>query len=126
MEDGSRCTAYKQNGSDGCYLHGKKIIPATKKAARLSLDLLRDMSIDRLYEILQLSNDEKLVAKVGLAVLDRTGFGPRTVVAVEEQREDLESLSLEELDARIDNLRQRAQAVMSRGKEVNEAAPGVH
>jgi hypothetical protein len=61
---------------------------------------LRGAAIDALDELIMFSPDDKVKLSAALAVLDRTGLGPKSTLTVEEKAEDLSKLTLAQLQER--------------------------
>jgi len=63
------------------------------------------------------ADDEKVQVQAALGILDRTGYGPKSTVSVEDEREDLTKLT-------PDELRQRALNIAAQIAENNPPSEG--
>jgi hypothetical protein len=82
-------------GSSVCVLHGGSI-PAAKEQIERALLALQESAIEALREVFATATD-RVLADTAFKLLDRTGHGPQTTLKVQEDTDDLSSLSNEEL-----------------------------
>lgn len=113
---GKRCI--RESIGDGlCLLHGGGNLETADADARRRLLALRIDSIEALEELLTVSQDDEIRLRAALAVLDRTGHGPKSTLELQKTRPDLAGLTIEELDAEIAELHAHSQAEVERRKE---------
>ena len=98
--DGTRCEAWSVKGLQVCIYHGGAA-PVTKAAGRLRLLAMADVAFRTLLEAMDPANGagwkEKITAAV--AVLDRSGFGPKSTVVVDQpDTRDYSEMTLEQLE----------------------------
>jgi hypothetical protein len=127
--DGTTCSHIVPPGATACTAH--RDLTSRKEVQRALVDL-RASALRRLTDIVELSENEKLVARIAFQVLDRTGFGPKSTVVVEDT-EDMSQLTPEQLRERIESLRTRAQQIVAKQnapktseQEDETPVPGVH
>ena len=77
----------------------------TQRAGKLRLLMACDIAIEVLVDALQ-NGDRKDKINAAFGVLDRSGFGPKATVALEDNRhKDLENMSMAELDAEFQRVK---------------------
>lgn len=69
------------------------------------------------------ADDEKVQVQAALGILDRCGYGPQSKMTIEDEREDLSSLSSAELAARALQL---ARQVQEQEQQADNPAFDVH
>ena len=109
---GNQCQRVAVEGEELCILCGASLVVAREVIQRRLL-ALQEKSVGVLEEIFAASDDKTRLSAV-IAVLDRTGFGPKSTVEVKDAPEDLSQLSAEELAARTDAVSERARSAASR------------
>jgi hypothetical protein len=82
-------------------------MPLAREAVQRRLLALQEKSVEVAESLLMYAEDEKVRVAVMVAIWDRTGLGPRSIVAVESQREDLSTLTDSEILARAESATQR-------------------
>lgn len=83
-----------------------------KEVIQRRLLALQEKSVGVLEEIFAASDDRTRLSAV-LGVLDRTGFGPKSTIEVTD-KENLSSLSAEDLAARLDSKSDHAKSIARR------------
>lgn len=79
---------------------------------------LQDTALDVAEELI-LTGEDKIRATMVVAILDRTGLGPKSTISVEKQA-DLSHLTDEELAAQVDALSKQVRVNETR-RRMNEA-----
>lgn len=120
-KDGTRCKCAPIKGGDVCPAHGGRL-PSVKNEAALRLVLLAEPAMQVLYDVMQpcvisVTENAAYCSLHGLncpdwatkvsaakAVLDRTGFGPKSTIAIEQPVNDFASMSTADLAAELQDL----------------------
>lgn len=82
------CESNAVAGEDYCVLHGASVTRATDQILRKMLSL-QEKSVAALEDLLITSGDDKVRLAAALAILDRTGLGPKSTLQVDNRQEDL-------------------------------------
>lgn len=97
--DGQPCTRWAVRGGNVCATHGGSE-PATRAAARRRLLEFVEPALVTLRDKLD-SDDDMAAIKAATAILDRAGFGVHASLTVNDKREDLSTLTDEQLAQRV-------------------------
>lgn len=116
FRSGRRCPRLAADGETICVLHGANIEHVKDAQARRLLSL-QETALDVMDELMA-SAEDKVRAIVSVAVLDRTGMGPKSTVQVETQT-PLDDKSDEELAALLKELGTQAEQ-NARQQRMNE------
>jgi hypothetical protein len=103
---GSPCSRPPVEGEAYCIRHGANLVRAQDVIARRLL-ALQEKAIFELADLLTFAFDDRVKLAAIQTVLDRTGFGPKSTVAVEQPADDLTSLSEAQVSERVARLHQR-------------------
>jgi hypothetical protein len=130
---GYRCDREVMDGEEVCVLHGASIVRTREHIMRRLL-ALQEKSLVALEELFDFADDRTRLAAI-VAVFDRTGFGPKSTLAIEESEQDVTSMTLDELAEHSDRLGHRARelkrmhedsASLSDDDSDNPVSPNVH
>jgi hypothetical protein len=105
-KNGLGCGRPVNEDEEYCIVHGASIVRSQEVIQRRLL-ALQEKCIYVLEEILDFADQKTQLAAV-VAVMDRTGLGPKSTIAVEKST-DLSHLTFQELNAELDRLKQIAQ-----------------
>jgi len=115
---GTPCTRIPVEGEETCVLHGASVALAKDQVQRRMV-ALQEKSVAVLEDILVSGYDDKTRLAAVVAILDRTGLGPKSTITVEKS-DDLRDLPLESIAAELDGLTKRAKDELNR-RRMNEA-----
>lgn len=105
---GKRCGRQACKGSHVCDLHGGNT-PLARAAAKQRLLMMVEPAFEMLVKAME-SDDIRSGVKAAEIILDRAGFGPKSTVMVEDNRDNLANLTREELAQRAASLAERARS----------------
>ena len=100
---GNRCKFVPIDGDEFCALHCASLVRAKEMSAR-RIVANQDRAIHALETLVETAEDERVKLSAAVAILDRSGLGPKSTIEVEKS--DLEHLTQEELEQRAERLLQ--------------------
>ncbi len=107
---GRRCSRLTIGDETFCVKHGGDLAAAEGDIRRRLIALQED-ALSAMEELF-MDGDDKTKATLAVAVLDRTGLGPKSTIVTERPKEiDLSGLSMEELADGMDALAERAREI---------------
>ncbi len=113
FKSGRQCPREAAASAAVCVIHGANIREASESQQRQLL-AAQQVAIDVTEELMVCAVDERVRLNAALAILDRTGLGPKSTLTVDDKREDLSSLSWQELTAESERLGQLAREELHR------------
>lgn len=108
---GRQCPRNAVEDEQLCVMHGANVVHAQDVVKR-KLVALQEKAVASLEELLHEADDKTRLAAV-TAILDRTGLGPKSTIALDTLPE-LASLSSEDILKELDTLAQKTREEMTR------------
>lgn len=106
---GEQCKRAPLAGMTVCAFHGGSA-PHIKNLAKQRLLAMTEPAFAVLMEVMEGEADDDTRLKAALGVLDRAGYGPRSTITVDHRKEELASLTDEQIAARMQDLLTQMQA----------------
>jgi len=99
-----QCELDAVEGDSFCVVHGANVERSAEEIRR-NIVALQFKSVRVIEEVMLMGgNEDRVRLAAALSILDRTGFGPKSTVAVENQAEDVTLLSEEQLITRAEQI----------------------
>lgn len=117
FKSGLRCKRVAVDDDVVCLLHGGNIETATISLQRRML-LLQEQSLSTVEELLA-NGEDRIRSQVAIAILDRTGLGPKSAIE-RKKEEDFSGLTMSQI---ADEFEKLAHAARGRAKTGESQSP---